>query len=299
MTRAFPPDIVVLDSERLIHARLGRGTKNPQILQAKSYRLAEDTFTPSVVTPELANEAALTEVLRRLRLETGKWEKVSLLLPDSWFRANIADIASLPERSRTEADEMVRWSLKRTLPIPPESLRVAWETLSRKDGSARVFVLAAVDKTLAAIENLFAVNGMEVVLIETIGLNIWNAITAREQATAADRLFLYLREQEFTAVVFRGTQPLFIRTRNLNSERNVAQEMKLSASYLRESLQSTKIENCYVAGNEVDREILSVIGSEFSAPVTTISLSDVTELTPSGTAGYETELTACSGVFSG
>src|SRR4051812_20936329 len=83
MARSFPPDVVVLDTDSLVHARLGRGRTNPRILNAKSYRLAADTFTASAVSPALANEAALGETLRRLRAETGKWEKVSILLPDS------------------------------------------------------------------------------------------------------------------------------------------------------------------------------------------------------------------------
>src|SRR5258707_6565013 len=130
MSRSFPPDVVVLDTDSLVHARLAQGKSNPQIAQAKSYRLAADTFVPSVVTPELANEAALAEGLRRLKLETGKWERVSLLLPDSWFRINIVDLPSLPDRSN-EAMEVVRWSLKRTLPISPETLRVTYSVLSK------------------------------------------------------------------------------------------------------------------------------------------------------------------------
>ena len=34
MARSFPPDVIVLDSDALIHARLGRGRVNPQIVQA-------------------------------------------------------------------------------------------------------------------------------------------------------------------------------------------------------------------------------------------------------------------------
>ena len=80
MPGSFPPDVIVLDSEALIHVRMARGKKDPQIVQAKSYRLADDTFVPAVVTPQLTNEASLADVLRRLRLESGRWDRASLLL---------------------------------------------------------------------------------------------------------------------------------------------------------------------------------------------------------------------------
>jgi type IV pilus assembly protein PilM len=296
MARSFPPDVIVLDSDTLIHARLGRGRTNPQIVQAKSYRLPAGTFAPAVVTPELVNEGAIADVLRRLRVESGRWDKASLLLPDSWFRINILDLPALPE-GKGEAEQMVRWSLKRTMPIDPATLRLTFEILSRKGGAARVLTISAVDKTISSIERLFAAAEIELVLIEAIGINIWNAITVREASTTRDRLFFYIREGDFTTAAFRGSQPLFIRSRNLNGERTLAQEIKLSASYLRDTLRTESIESCYLAGNRVDSSISSAIATEFGAPVQTVSLSDFSERWPDGISGYEAELTACTGVF--
>jgi type IV pilus assembly protein PilM len=295
MSRSFPPDILVLDTDSLVHARFARGKKDPRLVQAKSYRLAEGTFASAIVTPELVNEASLSEAVRRLRSETGKWEKGSLLLPDAWFRTNIVDLPSLPEQ-RDEAAEVVRWSLKRTLPIPPNELRVAFEVLSRNGREARVMVLSALDKTLTAIEKIFAASGIELVLIEPVGLNIWNAITVREGETTTQRLFVYVRDNDFTTAVFSGSQPLFIRSRSLSGERTLLQELRLSASYLREAM-STEFAHCYVAGNDVDREVHAALASEFNTQVRAVSLREFVEDAPLGLAAYDAELTACTGVF--
>src|SRR5688572_14565752 len=273
MARSFPPDVIVLDNDSLVHARLGRGKGKPRIVAAKSYRLAADTFATAPVSPQVANEAALAETLRRLRMETGKWEKVSLLLPDSWFRINIIDLPSLPERE-ADATEVVRWSLKRTLPIPPEQLRVAFSVLSRADGTAKVLVLSAMEATLAALERVFTAAGFEIVLIEPVGLNIWNAITVREGADGAgDRLFIYLRDTDFTTAVFRGGQPLFIRSRNLSGDRTVEQEIRLSANYLRDSLSVETFSRCYVAG-ERGADVHATLADEFGTQVRTVDVRD-------------------------
>jgi len=128
-----------------------RGRKNPQIETAKTYSLREGIFTTAVVTPELADEAALTDVLRRVKMEAGKLERASILLPDAWFRMNLIELPSIPERG-DEALHAIRWSLKRTLPIPPESLRMGWEVLGKSSVGLKVLVISAVEKTLAAIE---------------------------------------------------------------------------------------------------------------------------------------------------
>lgn len=301
MARSFPPDVVILDTDALVHARLGRGKSSPRLLQAKAYRLAAGTFTPSLVTPTLDSEPQLAETLRRLRNETGKWDKVSLLLPDSWFRMNIVELPTLPERE-ADAMEVVRWSLKRTLPIAPELLRVSFTVLSRGVDGARVLVLSAMEATLAAIEKTFAAAGIEVVLIEPLGLNIWNAITVREAETTGDRLFLYVRETDFTTAVFRGSQPLFIRSRNLSGERSVEQEIRLSAGFLRDSLAIESFAQCYVAGL-APAAVHETLAAEFDTKVRPIVLRDYVDEVPSDLHGdldrFGAELTACTGVFTG
>lgn len=297
MARSFPPDVVVLENESLLHARFGRGKQQPTIVQAKSYRLAGDTFAPSMVTPELVSEPALAEVLRRLRAETGKWERVSLLLPDSWFRMNMLDLPSFNERQNDSA-EVVRWTLKRTLPIPPEELRMSFEVISRSATNVSVLVVSAMEKALAALESTFGAAGMEVALIEPIGLNLWNTIAVRENGNGGDRLFVYVREGEFTTAVFRGPQPLFLRSRNLSKDRSLHQEIRLSASYLRDSLRTESFAKCYVAGTGA-AEAAAALASEFDSPVTTVALRDFVEEVPAGLGQYDAELTACTGVFTG
>jgi len=297
MARSFPPDVVVLDSDSLTHARFGRGKANPRLVQAKTFRLAADTFASAAVTPQLANEAALAEALRRLRNETGRWDKVSVLLPDSWFRINILELPTIPDREG-EAMDVVRWSLKRTLPIAPEQMRVRYSVLSRDSQGVKALVLSALDATLIAIEKVFAAAGLDIVLMEPIGLNIWNAITVRESDTNADRLFIYLRDTDFTTAVFRGAQPLFIRSRNLSGDRTIEQEIRLSASYLRDSLNVASFANCYVAGEGV-AAIQSTLADEFQSQVRPVMLRDYVDEIPSGISGMEAELTACTGVFTG
>jgi len=299
MARSYPPDVIVLDTDGLLHARLAPGKKGLRIVQAKSYRMADGTFTPSMVTPQLANEAALAETLRRLRNETGKWENVSLLLPDSWFRINIMELPSLPKNGNGEALDVVRWSLKRTLPIPPDQLRLSYSVLSRDGAGAKVLAISALDATLTAIERVFAAAGFQIILIEPAGLNLWNAISMREGETDADRLFVYVRDTDFTTAAFRGEQPLFIRSRNLGGDRTLEQEIRLSASYLRDSLNAVGFTTCYVAGDRADGSVAAALATEFNTQVRSVTVRDFVEELPADMQALDAELAACTGVFTG
>lgn len=289
--------MILLDKDSVVHVRLAPVKNELRLIAAKAFRLPETTFNGGLVTPDLVNDDAIADVLRRLRMETGKWERVSILLPDSWFRMNILDVPSMPDKE-AEALEVVRWSLKRTLPIAPEELRIAKQVLSVTPNGAKVLAVSAREKTLAAIERIFTAAGLDIVLIEPVGLNIWNAITVRENETTGDRLFLYVRETDFTTAVFRGNQPVFLRSRNLNADRSLEQEIRLSASYLRESLSSQRFETCYVAGDTTDAQmVVDTLSREFNSPVKRITANDFAPSLPSEAAGYDAAIAASAGVF--
>ena len=234
--------------------------------------------------------------LHSVQTDSGKMERASILLPDAWFRMNLIELPSISDR-RDEALHAIRWSLKRTLPIPPEALRMSWEVLGKSAAGLKFLVVSAVEKTLAAVERVFTAAGIEIVLVEPVGLNIWNAITIREQATSNDRLFVYVRDADFTTAVFRGSLPVFIRSRNLSGERSLQQEIRLSANYLRETMQTVSLERAYVAGKDADGQVQAALASEFSAPVVPVALRDYVDQPPAHLPGLDAELTACTGVF--
>ena len=288
--------MILLDTESLVHVRLARVKKSVRVISIASHRLAANTFNGGTVTPDLVNEEAIIDGLRRIRMATGKWERASLLLPDSWFRMNILEVPSIPD-NESEALEVVRWSLKRTLPIAPEELRIARDVLETTATGTKVLAISAREKTLAGIERAFTTAGFDIVMIEPVGLNIWNAITIREAETTGDRLFVFIRERDFTTAVFRGNQPVFLRSRNLNAERTLSQEFRLSASYLREALHSDRFENCYVAGDLIDTEITDIMAREFNSPVRQITANDFALDLPANAAGYGSAIIASAGVF--
>jgi Tfp pilus assembly PilM family ATPase len=297
MARSFPPDVLVIDRSSILFARLEAGKQNPLVSAVKRYPLPAELWTDGPVSPGIGDPAPLIELIRRIRKEQGKLDRVSILLPDSWFRLVILEPASVPHRHQ-EAEEMIRWSLKRMLPVRPEDLRISWHVIGKTDTATRVLVAAAMEKTLAALEESFRAAGVTVVLIESLGLNVWNSIAARETATTADRVFLYLHDRDFTTALFRGDQPMFLRSRSIGDERSLLQEVRLSASYLASNLETETVERCYIAGGSIDNEMAAKIAQAFAAPAERVSLRDFASLGPSVDAsGMEAELTACTGVF--
>lgn len=295
MFNSSPTDVLLLESDGLVLARFARGGAHP--LSSVIPLRMEGAFEQAAVTPRVASAQSLTAPLRRLRDEGKVGERAWLLLPDSWFRMNIIEIDELPSNA-AEAEAIVRWSIRRTLPIAPDALRVGWVPLSRSGEKRRVLVVSAIEESLAGIEAALRTAGIETAGIESIGLNLWNTITDREPATATDRMLIHVRRDEFTTAVFRGNEPLFLRSRNLSGERSVANEIRLSASYLRDSVQLGQLERCYLAANDLDPEVETLVRELFGVEPTRVRLNDYVHRVGAGsTQSFETELIAARGVF--
>jgi Tfp pilus assembly PilM family ATPase len=296
MAGPFPQEVFVLDRDGLLLARLQRNGRGARVADAKRYRFAEAPFTDAPVTPTLARPEALAEAVRRAKREAGRLDQASLLLPDSWFRMNLLDLPVGTDRN-TSTEELIRWSIKRTLPVRAEEMRFAWTPLVKKPAGTEGLAVGAMQASLTAIEAAFEAAGVGIVLIEPIGLNVWNAASARASNGGATRLFFHLAETEFTTGLFQGGIPVFIRSRNLSDVRDVRQEIALSASYMRSRLEwSTPVE-AWVSGNRIEEAVLETIASEFATSVRRLRLQELSGAAPAESANWEAELLGCVGVF--
>lgn len=297
MSNEKQTNIAIFDLDSLTFVRLASEKARPRVEKLRALHLGSGTFEIGALTPAVRKPEAISEAVRRLKMEAGRIERITVLLPDSWFRINLIDVPKLPRKVK-EADEVVRWSLKRSTPFNPAELRMQWTQLSpRGQEPARVLVISALEKSLAAIEAAFAAEGVAVGSIEAAGLNVWNAILTRD--TPSDgRVLVYLRDGDFTTCVFKGTEPLFIRSRSLGGDRRVEQEIRLSASYLRPILETNPVTKCYVAGNgQVTRHVLDVLAQEFGAEVEVLDLPAFADLGGVDAQHNEAELIACRGVL--
>lgn len=97
----------------------------------------------------------LAELLGRLEKRPAR---ASVAVPDGWLRSVIVDVGTLPRR-RDEAEEVVRWRLKKLLPCRPEEVRLDYFSSGEED---RVVVMLALDRPMVAVEETFGEAGIEI-----------------------------------------------------------------------------------------------------------------------------------------
>jgi len=116
-----------------------------------------------------------------------------------------------PPASRAELEEVLSWKMERGFNAPLEELSISRERLQADpQGRARYLVVATPTSVLREYESAMAAIGWRAGLIvpRHIGEGQWLTLNG----AGGDSLLLSSSETAFTAVVFRGKQPLILRT---------------------------------------------------------------------------------------
>ncbi len=128
-----------ITAERVIAARAGEGGKTVEAVAAQ--KLPEGTLTPGLTQANVITREALVSALRdSLAAVASRSGDLCLVIPDAATRIMLLDFDSLPDKQQ-EADAVVRFRLKKSLPFEVEQSSVSFD---RQGPSNPVRVVAAV-----------------------------------------------------------------------------------------------------------------------------------------------------------
>jgi hypothetical protein len=195
----------------MVQLERGRGGVS-NLRRAATVVLPESLIRPSFEESNISDPRELTAALRDLATSAGllQQRKWSVALPDAASRTLILTLESAPG-SRAELEEVLTWKMERGFGVPLDELSISRERLQadaqRRD---RYLVVATPAAILSEYESAMHSLGWRAGLIvpRHIGEGQW----LTTNGAAGDALLLSSSEKAFTAVVFRGKEPLIVRT---------------------------------------------------------------------------------------
>ncbi len=183
-----------------------------RLKRAATVSVPETLVRPSFDEPNVGSPTELSAALRDLATSAGllQQKKWSVALPEASSRSLILTMDS-PPASRGELEEVLAWKMERGFNAPLDELSISRERLQAdSQGRDRYLVVATPTSVLREYESAMAAIGWRAGLIvpRHIGEGQWLTLNG----AGGDSLLLSSSETAFTAVVFRGKQPLILRT---------------------------------------------------------------------------------------
>jgi hypothetical protein len=162
-------------------------------------------------------------------------QTAAVIVPTGWLRSFLIEIDRV-SRKESELHDVVRWRLKKLLPVAPTDLRLSVVPLPETGGKKPLLVMAGVERAMAAIEETFSSIGIEVGLITTRLF----AIVPRN--AGADRPILVIQHEEafLSLLLLSEGVPRVLRTKPLaadgDSRGTVLRETGLTLGFIRDNL---------------------------------------------------------------
>jgi hypothetical protein len=269
--------------------------------------LPEGTVNPSLLRCTLERPATLVEALRRtIESSAVKPGRVSLSLPDLAARVTVLALPEIP-RSAKQAQELVRFRLKRTLPVRPEEMAVSFTRLKQAQGEAGYPVLAvmAIRSLLEQYELALAEAGLRVGVVSLATLDVANLCrplldeVASQGPYGNDTALLNCEAEYCTLMIYRRGEPIFFRCKmHMNGEgdnvgarlRGLRRELSTSLSYFVEKLGGqlplpVLVRNTDPAAGSLE-EMLADLGLTPGRSVDVTSLVTIPEEAPPGITAH-------------
>jgi type IV pilus assembly protein PilM len=208
--------------------------------------LAPGTVIPDLMEPNLRDGAAVREAIKSaLGGVGGRSRDVIAILPDTAVRVVLLDFETLPAK-RDEAEAVVRFRLKKSLPFDPAEARISYHAQTTEKGM-RAVAAVVLNKVLEEYESAFRDAGYSPGLVMP-------SMLAALGAADADRPTLVVKVDARTISLAILDQEKLLLFRTLENIRGVtitgdqlAEEVYPSVVFFQDTY-NLNIERVYVAG---------------------------------------------------
>jgi type IV pilus assembly protein PilM len=227
--------------------------------------LSPGIVVPDLIEPNLRERDVIRETIREtLGSVSGRARDVIAVLPDAAVRVVLLDFETLPS-NRTEAEGVVRFRLKKSLPFDVEKAKVSYQTESSANG-VRVVAAVALSSVVEDYESAFREAGYAPGVVVPSMLGALNAADA-ERATLVVKV-----DARTTSIAILDKQQLLL-FRTLENGRGLgitgeqlADEVYPSIVFFQDTYH-LNIERIFVAGLSDSGNALSAFHSQVGVEV--------------------------------
>ena len=221
----------VFDSEMVAIAHRSK----TQEIHCAAEDLPADSLAVGPVGLQAIHDDVLGPVLARLKGAAEGTGTAAVIVPTGWLRSFLIDVDRLPRRE-DELSDVVRWRLKKLLPIPPAELRLAVIRLPESEGQRRLLVMTGIERAMAAIETCYSAIGIEVGLITTRLF----ALVPRLTGVTLPTLVIQHEESFLSLLLLVDGVPRLLRTKPLplsdGDGKTVLREATLTLGFIRDAV---------------------------------------------------------------
>ena len=227
-----PPSVgVEIASDRVTAVSLARQADSWIVGAYGTERLAPGVVTPALNAVNVHDPRALSAALRSAFDKLGtRPRRVALVIPDTAAKLSLLRFEKIP--AAPDLDQLIRWQMRKAAPFKPEDAQISWVPAGPIAGGGREYLVTLgrrdiIESYMQACGDAGASAG----LVDLASLNLINAALASGAQTTADWLIVHVAPDYATLAIVRNQDLIYFRTRQLESDGDLADLVHQTAMY--------------------------------------------------------------------
>ena len=245
-----PPSVgVEIASDRVTAVSLTRQAGSWIVGAHGNERLAPGVVTPALNAVNVHDAPALAAAIRSAFDKLGsRPRRVALVIPDTAAKLSLLRFEKVP--AEADLDQLIRWQMRKAAPFKPEDAEISWVPAAPIPGGGREYLVTLARRDI--IESYMkacADAGASAGLVDLASLNLINAALASgAQTTAGDWLVVHVAPDYATLAIVRDKDLIYFRTRQLESDGDLADLVHQTAMYHEDRLSGARFARVVLSG---------------------------------------------------
>lgn len=251
--KPVPPDVAIeICPEHVAVARWALRGSLPTAASHVVEPVPPGAVVPSLIAANIPDVAVVGGAIRQaLTRFGGRVTRAALVIPDPAAKVSLIRFEQVPA-SADDLSELVKWQVRKTAPFPIEQAVVSYTAGGRSaDGGQEFVVSVAHADFVAQYEAACAYAGVHAGLIDIATFSIINGVLAGPAAPSGDWLLVHASHGYTTLAVLRGSDMIFFRNREEESEGTLADVVHQTAMYYEDRLSGAGFTRVLLAGSAV------------------------------------------------
>ena len=259
-----PPSVgVEIASDRVTAVSLTRQGPAWIVGAHGTERLAPGVVTPALNAVNVHDVRALSAALRSAFDTLGsRPRRIALVIPDTAAKLSLLRFEKVP--AEADLDQLIRWQMRKAAPFKPEDAQISWVPAAPIPGGGREYLVTLARRdVIESYMTACADAGASAGLVDLASLNLINAALASGTGTTAgDWLIVHVAPDYATLAIVRdnpatssgrpaaseGRDLIYFRTRQLDSEADLADLIHQTAMYHEDRLSGARFARVVVSG---------------------------------------------------
>ena len=246
-----PPSVgVEIAADRVTVVSLAKDGSGWIVAAHGTERLAPGVVTPALNAVNVHDARALSAALRSAFDKLGaRPRRIALVIPDTAAKVSLLRFDKVP--AAADLDQLIRWQVRKAAPFKPEDAQVSWVPGAAIAGGGREYLVTLarrdiIESYMAACADAGAAAGV----VDLASLNLINAALASsgEASTGGDWLVVHVSTDYATLAIVRGGEMIFFRTKQLESDGDLADVVHQTAMYHEDRLAGARFARVVLSG---------------------------------------------------